>query len=356
MSAAAASGTARRYLLRLAPDGRGGLDAGVERGGPQSLLHVMRGRTIDEATRFAGVLFPLCPRAHQAAFLRAAEAALGVHLPPEQAAAREMVVLAEAVAAGVWREALSWPTLSGAPSSPGPVRAARAASEDILRAVYADDWARLGGAAVRLDPPALAQSVHALRGAVAALGEASVFLPANDADAFDVALDGTRPLGEAIWRAELTEAASGLEETPRALHLIGEVASAPVAAWYLAQHRHLLALTEDLATLSDILEPSAALDVLPRDHAGTGLGVAITARGRLRHAVSIENGRIADWRAAAPTDWNFAAGGPVARAARRLAPGPGLQTRARRLVGAFDPCAPCGVVVAANLRGEAAHA
>ncbi len=358
MSASAASGTARRYRLRLAKGGRGRLDASIERQGPQNLLRVMRGRTIDEATRFAGVLFPLCPRAHQAAFLRAAEAAEGVALPREQAAAREIAVLAEAVAAGVWREALAWPALRGAPASPEPVRAARAASDNIIRSIFDGDWARLGGAALNLDARALQAAVHALRDAIASLGEATAW-PAKDddrEDLFCVELDGARPLGEAIWRADVIEASGCLEETPRALNAADAVGSMPLAAWYDAQRRHIRTLTEEVAALADGFEAAPPLDVSIENGVGVGIGVAMTARGRLRHVVSIENGRIAEWRAIAPTDWNFAADGPVVRAARRLSGGGDLDSRARRLVGAFDPCAPCDVVVAGEPLGEAAHA
>ena len=136
---------ARSYLLRLDPKGDG-VRATLNRRGLPDVTHFMRGRTIDEATRFAGLLFPLCPRAHQAAFLRSVEAALDVELSVAQSTARQIAVLAEAAAAGVWREALVWPSLVGRAPNAAAVRAARGASDAILRALYADDWARVGGA------------------------------------------------------------------------------------------------------------------------------------------------------------------------------------------------------------------
>ena len=77
----------------------------------------------------------------------------------------------------------------------------------------------------------------------------------------------------------------------------------------------------------------------------------MTARGRLRHQVQVQEGKIEDWQVVAPTDWNFAPSGSLVQYLN------GLQTKApdstaKWLVAALDPCAPCAVV----LEEELAHA
>ncbi len=69
-----------------------------------------------------------------------------------------------------------------------------------------------------------------------------------------------------------------------------------------------------------------------------GMGRAVTARGPVFHRVRLETDRdtVADWRVLAPTDWHFSPAGPVAKALPAM-----TNPRAiRKLVGAFDPCAP----------------
>lgn len=350
----ASPAAARCYQLRLSPSS-GRLCARIERQGPADLLPLMRGRSVAEAVRLAGLLFPVCPRAHQAAMLRAMEAALHIDLAPAQAAAREIAVRAEAIAAGVWREALTWPALFGDAPDAESVRRARAASDDILQALYAEDWARTGGAPLTVRTTALQPAVACLRASFDALRDRAASYLERQSAAFAVSLNGIAPLGDALWRTDPAESAAGLEETPRAL-LGGAVEGpVPLRAWYTAQHRHIQQLADGFPDLLDALCAAAA----PRysedaDGSGAGLGVAMTARGRLRHGVTIEHGHIADWRAMAPTDWNFAPNGPVALAARSLPVNHDLEACGRALIAAFDPCAPCDVAIAPESR-EAAN-
>ncbi|NTV97153.1 MAG: hypothetical protein HGA75_17355 [Thiobacillus sp.] len=63
-----------------------------------------------------------------------------------------------------------------------------------------------------------------------------------------------------------------------------------------------------------------------------------TSRGLLIHALRLHDGRIAQYRIVAPTEWNFQPGGPLAAALAALPDGDDLDTRARRLALAMDPC------------------
>ncbi|WP_144019249.1 nickel-dependent hydrogenase large subunit [Azospirillum baldaniorum] len=63
-----------------------------------------------------------------------------------------------------------------------------------------------------------------------------------------------------------------------------------------------------------------------------------TARGRLAHWLRLEDSRIADYRIAAPTEWNFAADGPLAQGLDGTATDAALAERTGLLVAALDPC------------------
>nr|WP_246500602.1 nickel-dependent hydrogenase large subunit [Azospirillum rugosum] len=78
---------------------------------------------------------------------------------------------------------------------------------------------------------------------------------------------------------------------------------------------------------------------------GNGAGAVDTARGRLAHWVRLEDGRIADCRIVAPTEWNFAADGPLARGLVGAVTDAGLEERAGMLVAALDPCVASAIVI-----------
>ncbi len=71
---------------------------------------------------------------------------------------------------------------------------------------------------------------------------------------------------------------------------------------------------------------------------GDGLGIAKTARGRLIHAVTQDNGMIAEYHILAPTEWNFHPEGAAVQALRTLPSEADLPMRAHALIEAIDPC------------------
>jgi Ni,Fe-hydrogenase I large subunit len=76
--------------------------------------------------------------------------------------------------------------------------------------------------------------------------------------------------------------------------------------------------------------------------------VAETARGRLAHWLRLDgDSRLADARMVAPTDWNFAADGPLARGLTGAAvrDRDDAVERVRLLVAMLDPCVACGIDV-----------
>jgi len=83
---------------------------------------------------------------------------------------------------------------------------------------------------------------------------------------------------------------------------------------------------------------------------GPGLGFAAveSPRGRLHHLVGIEGGaQLVRYLIVAPTEWNFAPAGPVARALDGLTLPEDVDPTvvAQRLAGLYDPCVACEVSV-----------
>jgi Ni,Fe-hydrogenase I large subunit len=68
------------------------------------------------------------------------------------------------------------------------------------------------------------------------------------------------------------------------------------------------------------------------------MGWAETSRGLLVHRTRVADGRLADYRIVAPTEWNFHPEGAFARGAAGLADDGGLDAGARWIVGSLDPC------------------
>ncbi|MGF1455716.1 MAG: hypothetical protein ACFB6R_10100 [Alphaproteobacteria bacterium] len=347
----------RRYMLDLADQG-GAVRARVRQSGDAGLARVGLGRPAVEAPRLAGLLFSLCPRAQTTAALRAVEQAAGVALAPGQAAAREAVLLGEGVAASVWRMAVTWPTLTGGTMDAAPVRAAREAADALLADLFDGPWAEPGGCLLKSVTAAPRSAVDALFEALRR-SEAGIGPLLDQANAIRLHRGDTCCLlQDGIFAEDLCPDCSGHEETPRALLAPGEMTDS-LGPWFDAQLSHGFTLLARLRRTLDRVAPDAPTP-FPDGATGRGMGVAMTARGRLRHGLVLEDGLIRGWTTAAPTDWNFAPNGPVAATARRLAPGPGLRARAQWLVAAFDPCAPCDVALQAALTPrsgeEAVHA
>ena len=78
---------------------------------------------------------------------------------------------------------------------------------------------------------------------------------------------------------------------------------------------------------------------------GSGLAWVENARGLLMHRLRLVQGRTADYRIVAPTEWNFHPAGALP-AALRDAPAhdlDALRRRTRVLVDSLDPCVACSV-------------
>ncbi len=79
-----------------------------------------------------------------------------------------------------------------------------------------------------------------------------------------------------------------------------------------------------------------------------GLAAVETARGLLVHRVRIAEGRVADYRIVAPTEWNFHPQGALARGLVGMGAGNAIALKRQALlaVQALDPCVACSVEIA----------
>lgn len=326
----------RSYVLALGDEG-----AAMMRQGMANPLAAGMGRDVAEGRRLCRMLFSVCPRAHETAFLRAVGQITGAAPSPGEAAAAEAVLLSESLAAHIFRCLIVWPGIFGLAAQTAPVAAARDAATRLPGLLAQGELRRADREAIlhRLAEANAAAKAHILP-ALAVFGAGS----------HDAALPGDcAALGDAIGHAHLTPGSDPREETPWS----GPCEGRRVSCLFRAGLGHGDALLVRFeAAVATATKPAAAPAAGRRS--GEGVGVALTARGRLRHVVTIEDGAIAAWRAEAPTDWNFAPQGPVARAASRLGTGPEACAQAKALVAAFDPCAP--VQVTSVFTERAAHA
>ncbi|UKJ74646.1 nickel-dependent hydrogenase large subunit [Azospirillum brasilense] len=350
------------------------------------------GRTPDEAMRLVPLLFSLCGTAQSLAALEALEGALGLDAHPHTTA-RALLAEAEAATNHAWQVLMDWPARLGEAPQPKELAGLRAAAAAIHPALYpARDGLHLGGGSLRPDRAALTAAIAALREGV----ERAVF--AGPAPTDGAALErwagaGATPAARltrrllapgmagfgacgvaalephpAGWFGERLSADAAFSENPRqdnAPAHTGPLArrtAHPLVAALLARHgsglaAHAAARLVELAELAELAErlaswverlndaelvPDAEADATRR---GAGSGVVETARGRLAHWLRLEDGRIADYRIAAPTEWNFAADGPLAQGLAGTAADAGLAERAGLLVAALDPCVAAAITI-----------
>lgn len=347
------------------------------------------GRRAEEAVRLAPLLFSLCGTAQGLAVARACEAALGIDAGAQETA-RRLLSDAEALDSHGWQAVVEWPARLGAPPRPAALRALRQAVSAVMPALYpGKDGLRPGGGVLRPDGTALRGALDRMDAWL--VEEVFAGPPPRDADdlarwaghgASDAARLAARLLGPGLagWGAGdipmLGESApdwfaAALSGDPsfaaRPQYRGGPALTGPLERQ--AAHPLVASVTERFgdglarlfaARLADLAElprrmEAAIADLRPADPAtaagaipGSGCGVAETARGRLAHWLRLdEAGRIADARMVAPTDWNFAPDGPLARglAGAEVRGRDDAAERARLLVAMLDPCVACGIEV-----------
>lgn len=355
---------------------------------PLSAARALGGRTAADALKLVPLLFSVCSTAQGVAALSACEQALGIAVPPAQRTARDLLVMAETATSHGWHILMDWPRLLEETPSTEQLAALRTVAVNLQAGLYPDrDALTLAGgalhpkeavlrlAAARLDAH-ITQSVFGGAPCPATLAELESWAGTGDTAAARLVaetLAGPRPgFGatavpplagrSAAWFAARLSAdpafshAPVTEDGPAVTGPVVAAAGSPlvqdVAARFGANGLVTL-LTARLAALAALpARMETAIDALPaRDGdgdgdgslppaAGDGTGAAAvdTARGALAHWVRMEDGIIADYRIAAPTEWNFHPDGTLARGLAGVEAGPGLHGLASRLITALDPC------------------
>ncbi|WP_109106848.1 nickel-dependent hydrogenase large subunit [Azospirillum sp. TSO35-2] len=349
------------------------------------------GRTPDEAVRLAPLLFSLCGTAQGLAVARACEAALGLDAGAHETA-RALLTDAEALESHGWQAVVEWPARLGQSPRPADLRDLRAATAAVAAALYpGKDALRLGGGALRPDAAALREALARMTGWL----EQRVFAGSapQDADALaawaarggcDAARLAARLLEPALagwgacgvpalaerspdWFAAALAADPGFAARPRChgapahtgplerqaghplVRSVTERHGDGLARLFAARLADLAELPRRMAAAVAALDAADPVEQRSAHGPGSGGGVAETARGRLAHWVRLDgDGRLADARMVAPTDWNFAADGPLACGLGDMPTGGGdgdAVERARLLVAMLDPCVACTITV-----------
>jgi len=330
---------------------------------PQLAQRLMAGRSPEEAADLAGLIFSLCGKAQKVAAQAACEAARGVEPAQDVLLRREREVLVELAQEHAWRLLLNWPEQAGrAPDMTSLFELRQAANEpagfaDVLETLLEsvllgessqqwlardlvgfDLWRRNGHTLVAKlfadlgDGPDLGVSSCAMLPALADLDDAAARQLARRA------LAEPAFCAAPIWQGEPAETGAVAR---RAEHPL-------LAAWIARRGRgagaRLLARLLELAELPQRLVAEADSGGRARvvrawalgDNAGMA-GVE-TSRGLLIHVVRLQDGKIADYRIVAPTEWNFHPAGPLVQALSGLQTGASLESAAQLVSQSLDPC------------------
>ncbi|MHB0984082.1 MAG: nickel-dependent hydrogenase large subunit [Sulfuricella sp.] len=356
-----------RIDIRLTRTGEAVTDVAIRSSRPQLAQKLMAGRVPEEVADLAGLIFSLCGKAQRVAAQAAGEAARGLTPGRDVLRQREHTVLVERAQEHAWRLLLSWPEQAGRGPDMPSLLALRQAAEparftDVLDGLL--ETTLLGESPAQWSNRDLAgfdawrhQSATLVAKLFADLGEGpdmgmsrAPLLPALAhldsvlaADLAWQALDDAAYCAAPRWFGEPAETGAP-----------ARVSDHPMLASWIAQRgrgagARLLACLLELAGLPQRLRDDPGQSdgaAVVRSWAledNVGMAGVETSRGLLIHVVRLRDGRVADYRIIAPTEWNFHPSGPLAQALAGLEAGPGLEARARLVSQSLDPCVSYGV-------------
>ncbi|MBR1131879.1 nickel-dependent hydrogenase large subunit [Bradyrhizobium iriomotense] len=311
-------------------------------------------------------LFSLCSAAHQVAYRSAVEAARGEDAAPATVRRRVTAVIAERLTELLRSLFVGRFALDGA----------RAAS---VRAMMQAGAVLCGGVDESGSDTPRREAVRQIKSALGELGIAGEDpVPSSMLAAYLAGLDG-EALSPPMAEQSFLTIADDLDIITRLSREGADFSDAPdlhgripeTGVWARRVGRQPVvplgagAAERLKARIAEAGRLCAWLDGSGQDHddgavasyrLGTGRGAAAVecARGRLYHAVELDEGdRIVRFEFLAPTEWNFHARGPLVRSLKGavLASGRRGQDAVRALVDSFDPC----VGFSLSFR-EAAHA
>ncbi len=352
-----------RIDIRLTRHGDAVTDVEIRSSRPQLAQKLMAGRTPEEAADLAGLIFSLCGKAQKVAAQAACEAAMGLIPSGDVPLRRERGVLVELGQEHAWRLLLNWPEQSGRGADMPSLLLLRQKAEDPL--VFADVLENLLGAVLlgespdrwllrdlagfdlwRRDGRSLVAKLFADLGdgPDPGVSRCALLPPLAKLDAGPATDLARRALADPAFCA-----APLWHGTPAETGALARMADPPMLAAWIARRgpgagARLLARLLELAELPRRLraEPdpgreSRVVRAWPLEE-NAGMAGVETSRGLLIHVARLKDGKVADYRIVAPTEWNFHPAGPLAQALAGLETGAGLESAARLVSQSLDPC------------------
>ncbi|MFO7640157.1 MAG: nickel-dependent hydrogenase large subunit [Candidatus Competibacteraceae bacterium] len=356
---------------------------------PVNACSILVGRRLAETMTLLPRLFSLCGAAQAVAGLQAAESALDLHVTPAQAAARRMLVVAEALEQTLWRILWDGPSRSGGNPDLAGWKRLRQVLLSLRRLLFpAPIWMRVGGARLVPERAELSAALDEVAAGVhdAVLGRSAGDGPLADRPRFErwlraaetsaaKTLRFARDLGLADFGCSAVEPLPEFAPTrfeqplandadysfcarPNLAGRVGETGALarcwehPLIAALRADYgngllvRSTARIVECAALVAGLREQARMLDdenpetAVTDTASGSGLGVVECARGRLVHWLAVTEGRVSAYRILAPTEWNFHPEGPLTRGltGARVGPGTNIRQAIELFVTALDPC------------------
>ncbi|MHB0769492.1 nickel-dependent hydrogenase large subunit [Bradyrhizobium sp. 5.13L] len=330
-------------------------DVAIEPRSRPPLTRLFAGKPATSLLAVLPRLFSLCSVAHHVAFQSAVESAQGRQAAPATARSRVTAVVVERLTELLRGLFIGRLALDGtsAPAMRAVMQASALlgrADEAVPPALHRDAVVKiktaLGAIGIAGDEDGTLAPGSALAASVAGCDGKLVLQPDADSSFLTAADDldiVTRLLADGAAYSDAPDLCGRIPETGvwarRARREAVSAAEAGPAARLKARvaevGRLCVWLDRGDANLDDDVVASYRLD------AGKGAAAVECARGRLHHAVALdEEDRIVKFEFLAPTEWNFHARGPLVRSLKgaTLAAGRQGQDAVRALVGSFDPC------------------
>lgn len=352
-----------------------GAPPGVKFIPPADVTRLLVGKAPEDVLKIVPAIHGVCATAQAHAAALALEGALGIVAPERLAAARQALTMMECLREHVFRGIIDWPKLMGMPVDSAPARQAMMFLPRFQ--------AGISGALVLFD--SYVELTININNQVEVIEEISSFLssfvfgepldvwlsrrglsdlrcwaenattsPARfiawliETGHFNVAafppvqIPGSHNGKISPWVIVTDNVAGGTPEATPFIRRMGDplltsLGAPSLGVRFVARLVELARLPDEIrATLAGEIAPPMAAQIEP----GTGYGAVEAARGLLLHTVTLEAGRVVEYRILPPTGWNFAAHGIVARCLSVLTD---ADQEARRLcahlvVNAVDPC------------------
>lgn len=355
---------------------------------PLQIAKLFRGKTADETLDVIPRIFSLCANAQSCAASNACGRAFGKDPDTHIIAGRKLIVLAENAREHLLRIGLDWAKKVDPSSPPTKMSEIVSLPNKMQNSVFENGAGFAISSVVRLDRPKVNEVIsqldtyleehvfgeeashwlgredfchlrdwssssktpaasllnHVVDQSWQGVGIAGVdFLPPINAGAMKPHFMNEYFTSSPTWEgtARETSSLSRQADMPLVQNLTKDF-GAGILTRLAARLVELAQVPQDmrdtLATLET--EETAPQSQSGEERAGYGFAAVETARGRLVHALTTDNGLIEDYWIIAPTEWNFHAAGPAKKALEDLRADDRstLETQANLLITAIDPC------------------